>query len=862
MEVTHRGTVSRPSTPRSFTFAAGTVEKPAGDLNMQKELINALFQTLSAKNNARLLNVVLEFFTSEISYFSSLALIVNSAIPLAGKCFPKDQEMVTKLFGNITEIHAFHSQFLASLFDIYKKWGETACIGSMLGQVFSQMRPLYVGYCRGYENANQTIINLSKSKKMHKLSDRVHSTCEQPLPALLIMPVQRLPRYRMLLEDWIKNCDPSHPDYGDLQAARATVGEVADTINRELREAANQITAQKVLSSVKGSETFQDSGKRRIIADAPNIRISVLQAESVFRDTQKSITSYDRAVLLTDAIVFCSAPTNPKPDPRHIIREQVPIHLLWIDENIPATSTSDPRVSLRLLTPATEYIVECASILERETWRSTVQNCIESCLEANAMSRLDAKGEVIRFFDFSFNAGSSLFPGTTYSGEWVHARPSGTGKLSFANGQAYTGQLVAGQLCGAGKMVWPSGSAYEGQWMKDLPHGEGTLTRGDYVYRGGWYLGRRHGKQCSSVWTNDNLSFKYEGDFNNDRLGGSGELTIHDVYTYTGEFADDHFHGQGTLRLQAGETYVGTWNRGIFHGSGSLTARHYKYEGDWAHGLLHGRGRLCYISDTITWAYDGEFVNGRKSGMGTIQYSNGDSYTGQWEMGTCHGTGSYRQPSNSLVYEGGFVRGAWEGQGTLTTPDYSYKGQLRWGLFDGPGELRNTVARGTMIYKGQFKEGLRDGEGVLQFEPTSGVSLIVYTGSWANGRPHGIGKMSSTHMGYDGEWSNGRPHGTGKLTSLARSPCIYSGSFVEGRREGRGSLIIDRFSVTGPWAHDRLHGDCVISEEGKERTTTFKDGLMYTLIGVSFVPVFHPDDHGVPQPLADSPLFSFLGNPL
>lgn len=49
------------------------------------------------------------------------------------------------------------------------------------------------------------------------------------------MPVQRIPRYRMLLEDLYANTEPEHKDYESLGNALKEVLNVADFVNHQMR---------------------------------------------------------------------------------------------------------------------------------------------------------------------------------------------------------------------------------------------------------------------------------------------------------------------------------------------------------------------------------------------------------------------------------------------------------------------------------------------------------------------------------------------------------------------------------------------------------------------------------------------------
>lgn len=53
------------------------------------------------------------------------------------------------------------------------------------------------------------------------------------------MPVQRVPRYNLLLQDLLKHTDESHPDYKKIQESLAKMNEVATKINESVRKSDN-----------------------------------------------------------------------------------------------------------------------------------------------------------------------------------------------------------------------------------------------------------------------------------------------------------------------------------------------------------------------------------------------------------------------------------------------------------------------------------------------------------------------------------------------------------------------------------------------------------------------------------------------
>src|SRR3990167_7628056 len=52
---------------------------------------------------------------------------------------------------------------------------------------------------------------------------------------LLIMPIQRIPRYNLLLTDILKNTEEIHPDFANLQIALQSTKAVANHLNESVR---------------------------------------------------------------------------------------------------------------------------------------------------------------------------------------------------------------------------------------------------------------------------------------------------------------------------------------------------------------------------------------------------------------------------------------------------------------------------------------------------------------------------------------------------------------------------------------------------------------------------------------------------
>eukprot|EP00903_Cladosiphon_okamuranus_P012106 g11359.t1 len=106
------------------------------------------------------------------------------------------------------------------------------------------------------------------------------------------------------------------------------------------------------------------------------------------------------------------------------------------------------------------------------------------------------------------------------------------------------------------------------------------------------------------------------------------------------------------------------------------------------------------------------------------------------------------------------------------------------------------------------------GRGKSDGPPRSGVHVFkyesgdTYTGSWRNGRRHGVGvyEERATGNSYEGDWVDDARHGRGVMTSGAKD-FLYDGDWVHDKRTGNGkSVIRGSETYSGGWKDGEFHG--------------------------------------------------------
>ena len=96
-------------------------------------------------------------------------------------------------------------------------------------------------------------------------------------------------------------------------------------------------------------------------------------------------------------------------------------------------------------------------------------------------------------------------------------------------------------------------------------------------------------------------------------------------------------NGTGVAINSDGSKYEGQFIDGKSDGQGSIQYRNGdSYVGGFSEGVLHGNGVYLWVNGD---KYEGQFIDGRKHGIGNIKYSAGEEYTGEFKNDKPHGIG-------------------------------------------------------------------------------------------------------------------------------------------------------------------------------------------------------------------------------
>ena len=135
-------------------------------------------------------------------------------------------ELECVLFSNIRAILSVHKRLLGDLeSQLANKEYDALCLGYLF-MYYTPFLKLYKVYVQSQRNFVLVFNEIMRNKRVCAFL--------MALSGFLIMPVQRIPRYRLLLNEIIKHTPPTHPDYPFLEKSIDSISKVASMCDESL----------------------------------------------------------------------------------------------------------------------------------------------------------------------------------------------------------------------------------------------------------------------------------------------------------------------------------------------------------------------------------------------------------------------------------------------------------------------------------------------------------------------------------------------------------------------------------------------------------------------------------------------------
>ncbi|XP_061106808.1 FYVE, RhoGEF and PH domain-containing protein 4a isoform X1 [Conger conger] len=280
-------------------------------------------------NEQKLYKIASELLQTEKAYVNRLKLLdegfCTKLMDEASKgTFPG--EVVKNIFSNITSIHTFHSQFL--LPDLERRMGQWASM-PRIGDILQKLTPflkMYAEYVRNFDKAMELLKQWTERSPQFKaiiLEIQSQEACGNlTLQHHMLEPVQRVPRYEMLLKDYLKKLPQDDVDRRDAEKSLETIAMAATHSNSAIRKSDN---LKKLL------EIYEMLGGEEDIVNASN---EFIKEGQILKLAARNASAMERYLFLFNNMLLYCVPKFSLVGPKFTVRTRIGIEGMKVLETL------------------------------------------------------------------------------------------------------------------------------------------------------------------------------------------------------------------------------------------------------------------------------------------------------------------------------------------------------------------------------------------------------------------------------------------------------------------------------------------------------------------------------------------------
>lgn len=239
-----------------------------------------------------------------------------------------------------------------------------------VGHVFLEICPefgVYKGYLKCFEKAlvkRGKLLTSNRRFADYLVEAKADPRCQGfSMESLLIEPVQRIPRYRLLLEDLLKSTLETHEDYASITSALEGICIIAAENNEAIRQQEELDKVYQVMQQMEynGSINLLDNEDRKF-----------LKQDDLFRQCRRGRKSF-RFWLFNDKMLYGEA-SRPYILGKYNLNREIPL-----SKCVVSREQENDEFVMRIESPFKSFIVWFSDEKLRDEWVSAVTQCVEQC---------------------------------------------------------------------------------------------------------------------------------------------------------------------------------------------------------------------------------------------------------------------------------------------------------------------------------------------------------------------------------------------------------------------------------------------------------------------------------------------------
>ncbi|XP_070762909.1 FYVE, RhoGEF and PH domain-containing protein 4a isoform X2 [Enoplosus armatus] len=325
-------------------------------------------------NEQKLFKIASELLHTEKAYVARLNLLDQvfcaKLMEEANKgTFPVD--VVKNIFSNISSINAFHSQFL--LPDLEKRMGEWAST-PRIGDILQKLTPflkMYAEYVKNFDKAMELLKQWTdRSPQFKAIIQEIQSqeACGcLTLQHHMLEPVQRVPRYEMLLKDYLKKLPQDDPDRQNAEKSLEIIATAATHSNSAIRKSEN---LKKLM------EIHEMLGEEEDIVNPSN---EFIKEGHILKLAARNTSAMERYLFLFNNMLLYCVPKFSLGGPKYTVRTRIGIDGMKVLE----TSNEDYPHTFQVSGKERTLELQASSEQDKAGWIKAFQETIEIFQQKN-----------------------------------------------------------------------------------------------------------------------------------------------------------------------------------------------------------------------------------------------------------------------------------------------------------------------------------------------------------------------------------------------------------------------------------------------------------------------------------------------
>uniref|UniRef100_A0AAV2M0N1 Uncharacterized protein n=1 Tax=Knipowitschia caucasica TaxID=637954 RepID=A0AAV2M0N1_KNICA len=237
------------------------------------------------------------------------------------------QDVITGIFSNISSIYCFHDQFLLPELKtrITGEWDSNPRIGDILQKLAPFMK-MYGEYVKNFDRAMDLVNTWTQRSSQFKSvvqNIQKQEVCGNlTLQHHMLEPVQRIPRYELLLKDYLKKLPPDALDRKDAEKALELISTAANHSNAAIRKMEKMHKLLEVYERLGGEE------------DIVNPANELIKEGHIKKMSAKNGTAQDRYLYVFNNMVLYCVPKLRLMGQKFSVRERIDIAGMEVQENV------------------------------------------------------------------------------------------------------------------------------------------------------------------------------------------------------------------------------------------------------------------------------------------------------------------------------------------------------------------------------------------------------------------------------------------------------------------------------------------------------------------------------------------------